>query len=178
MAQGIACTPAGSSALARDAPAHLGGVLTVKRLLLFVLLVTAGLALLAAPALASAATFYVTPSKSGNDTTAIQKAFNAAVKAGPGSTVQLTAGHFYVNDFLVTGFNGIFKGAGEGATVIDTLRGNPKTPKADPVTLMSGEVFPFLLGFQGGALKLSDLSFDISAPSPQSRGVIPTTRAG
>ena len=56
------------------------------------------LALLVVPAaaLASAATFYVHPRRH-NDTANIQTAFNAAVKAGPGSTVQLSAGHFYTN---------------------------------------------------------------------------------
>jgi hypothetical protein len=50
----------------------------------------------AASALASAHTFYVHPSH-GDDTANIQAAFNAAVKAGPGSTVQLSGGHFYTN---------------------------------------------------------------------------------
>ena len=52
-------------------------------------------------------------------TRAIQAAFNAAVKAGPGSTVQLSAGHFYTNTIFVQNFNGTFKGAGQGKTFID-----------------------------------------------------------
>jgi len=39
-------------------------------------------------------TFYVAPC-GGNDTAHIQAAFNAAVTAGTGSTVQLAAGHFH-----------------------------------------------------------------------------------
>ena len=68
------------------------------RKLVVLVLVALGMLLVvpAAPALASPKTFYVHPS-GGNDTKAIQKAFNAAVKAGPGSTVQLSAGHFYTN---------------------------------------------------------------------------------
>ena len=54
----------------------------------------------------------------GNDTHDIQKAFKAAVAAGPGSVVQLTAGHFTIDDMLVTGFKGTFRGAGKGKTVI------------------------------------------------------------
>ncbi len=65
----------------------------MKRLPVFAVFIVAALGLLALPALASAKTFYVTPT--GKDDTAnIQNAFNAAVKAGPGSVVQLSAGHF------------------------------------------------------------------------------------
>ena len=83
------------------------------RKLIVLILVALGLLLVvpAAAALASPKTFYVHPS-GGNDTHAIQAAFNAAVKAGPGSTVQLSAGHFDINAILVTGFNGTFRGAG------------------------------------------------------------------
>ena len=83
----------------------------MRRLVLAVVLAVALLCLLAAPALA-ATTITVTPS-GGDDTAAIQAAFDAAVQAGPGSTVQLTAGHFYTNDILVQNFRGYFKGAGK-----------------------------------------------------------------
>ena len=45
---------------------------------------------------------------------AIQKAFNAAVTAGPGSTVQLSAGHFYTNNIVVNGFDGNLQGRRRG----------------------------------------------------------------
>ncbi|MGD0997601.1 MAG: hypothetical protein ABR941_04700 [Thermoleophilia bacterium] len=136
----------------------------MRRFLLVFALAVGVLALLAAPVWASAKTFYVHPS-GGNDTNNIQKAFNAAVKAGPGSTVQLSAGHFYANNIVVTGFNGYFKGAGEGRTVIDTLRGlyphgRGVTEKGNP-----GYYLLFFL-FQGGDVRVSDLGFDITATSP------------
>jgi hypothetical protein len=93
-----------------------------KKLLLVPVVAVALLCLLAAPALASPKTFYVHPS-GGNDTVNIQNAFNAAVKAGPGSTVQLTAGQFYTSTIFVRNFHGCFKGAGEAKTVIDTVAG-------------------------------------------------------
>jgi len=94
------------------------------RKLIVLTLVALGLLLVAsaAPALASAKTFSVHPS-GGDDTANIQAAFNAAVKAGPGSTVQLSAGHFYTNNIVVKNFDGSFRGAGEGRTTIDCLRG-------------------------------------------------------
>jgi len=138
----------------------------MKKLLLVPVLTAALLALLAAPAFASPKTFYVHPS-GGNDTHNIQKAFNAAVKAGPGSTVQLSAGHFYTNTVLVRNFHGCFKGAGEGRTVIDCLRG--LDPSLPGVTLLSAPdlmPFTFLVGFVGGHINVSDMSFHITAFSP------------
>ena len=144
----------------------------MRRLLVFIALVIGLLGLFAAPALASSKTFYVHPSGS-SDTHNIQAAFNAAVKAGPGSTVQLTAGHFYTNTVLVKNFDGYFKGAGEGKTTIDCLRGKYPAgtyPDGTPVpgvkVLPHTTYFPFLVGFEGGDVRASDMSFDITAVSP------------
>jgi hypothetical protein len=136
----------------------------VKRLIVSTMLALGLLlVLLAAPALASVQTFSVHPS-GGNDTQAIKKAFDRAVKAGPGSVVQLSAGTFYMNNILVKNFNGTVKGVGEGKTTIDCLRGlNASKPG---ITLMPGQNYTFLLGFSGGHVKASDLSFDLTAFSP------------
>ena len=135
------------------------------RRVLLVFAITAGLlALLAPPALASAATFPVHPS-GGNDTKAIQEAFNAAVKAGPGSTVQLGAGHFYTNNIVVQNFKGYFRGAGQGRTFIDCLRGlDPSLSGATEVGNPGYWLSLFI--FEGGNLSVSDMSFDITASSP------------
>ena len=136
----------------------------MKRLLLVPVLAAGLLGLLAAPALASPQTFYVHPS-GGNDTHNIQKAFNAAVKAGPGSTVQLTAGHFYINNIVVRNFDGTFKGAGEHKTVIDCLRGlDPSLPGV--AVLPDAGSWPSLLVFKSGDIRASDMTFDITAASP------------
>ena len=136
----------------------------MKRLLLVAVLAAGLLCLLAAPAFAGPKTFYVSPS-GGNDTHNLQAAFNAAVAAGPGSTVKLTAGHFYTNTILVKNFVGTFKGAGEGRTVIDCLRGLNASLKGVAV-LPNTTYYPFLVGFEGGSVGVSDLSFDITATSP------------
>ena len=129
----------------------------MRKLLLACVLATGLLGLLAAPAFARPKTFTVSPS-GGNDTANIQEAFNDAVAAGPGSTVQLTAGRFTINDILVTGFQGTFQGAGKDRTVIDCPPGG--------VQLENGMPVPFLLGFQDGAVTLSDLSFDVTPSVP------------
>jgi hypothetical protein len=145
----------------------------MRRFLLAVVFAVALLCLLAAPALA-AKTIVVTPSTTGDDTAGLQAAFNQAVRAGPGSTVRLTAGHFYTNNVLVRNFRGCFKGAGEGVTIIDTLRGNPAYAEGPGVALTPDpchpttylEPFAFLIGFLGGNVSVSAMSFDITAPDP------------
>jgi hypothetical protein len=144
----------------------------MRRFLLFLICATALLGLLAAPALA-AKTITVHPG-GGDDTASIQAAFNAAVRAGPGSTVRLTAGQFYTNNVLVLNFKGYFKGAGEGVTIIDTVRGNPgKDKNGVPYASHLGvaltpdlEPFAYLIGFRGGNVSVSAMSFDITATDP------------
>ena len=66
----------------------------------------------------------ISVSPSGNyndDADNIQDALDDAVAAGPGSTVQLTAGTFYLNKGIeVEGFDGYFKGAGKDKTILTT----------------------------------------------------------
>jgi hypothetical protein len=124
------------------------------------------LALLATPAFASPKTFTVSPNGS-NDTADIQAAFNKAVAAGPGSVVQLTAGTFYTNAIWVKGFVGVFRGAGEGVTVIDTPRALDTTvPGINSDAAAAHESTSFLVGFSGGNVTVSGMSVDVSAADP------------
>jgi len=75
---------------------------------------------------ATGSVFVVSPS-GGDDTANIQSAFNSAVVAGPGSTVQFTAGHFYTSGEIYTeGFDGSVVGAGIGNTIVEAV-GEPRT---------------------------------------------------
>ena len=59
-----------------------------------------------------------------NDWNAITQAFADAEAAGPGSTVQLEAGTFYLHKGIAAlDFSGTFKGAGKTATTIQTAPG-------------------------------------------------------
>lgn len=108
-------------------------------------------------------TFVVRPS-GGDDTANIQDAFDAAVATGPRSTVQLTAGRFYCNNIFVENFHGTFRGAGKDVTIIDTLRGwDPALPGLTHTGL---GVYLFFFGFDGGDIKISDMTFDITAEEP------------
>jgi len=110
---------------------------------------------------ANSPTFIVSPS-GGDDTANIQVAFDNAIAADPGSTVQLTAGQFYMNDILVENFYGTLKGAGLGLTKIDVLRG--LDPGAPGVSSPMGS--PHLFTFLGGDVHISDLTFDITPYEP------------
>jgi len=90
----------------------------------------------------------------GDDTAAIQEAFDSA---GPGDTIQLTAGQYRTNTIIVEGFCGRFKGSGIGVTKIDVY--NELTP--DPINGITT-----LFKFDGGDIHISDLSFDISPDTP------------
>ena len=138
----------------------------MRKLIVLTLAVLGLLLVVPAAALAGPKTFCVHPS-GGNDTAAIQAAFNAAGKAGPASTVVLSAGHFYTDTILVRNFHGYFKGASEGKTVIDSVRG--VDPSAAGLTMTA--VSPswqslFLFGFRGGHVNVSGMSFDITPYSP------------
>jgi parallel beta-helix repeat protein len=102
-------------------------------------------------------TILVAPS-GGDDTANLQAAFDAAIAAGPGSTVQLTEGQFYTNEVFIYDFYGTFKGMGMD-TVIDVLRGyDPGAPGvAGP-----GGTPPHIFSFIGGDVYITDISFDIT----------------
>ncbi|MFX0007546.1 MAG: right-handed parallel beta-helix repeat-containing protein [Promethearchaeota archaeon] len=113
------------------------------------------------PVLADSPTFVVSPS-GGDDTANIQDAFDAAIAAGPGSTVQLTSGQFYTNEIIVENFYGTFKGTGKDLTKIDVLRG--LDPGAPGVSTFMGS--PHIFSFVGGDVLILDISFDITPYEP------------
>jgi hypothetical protein len=129
----------------------------------------AGLPLVAAPtdkAVPTGATFTVAPSgdSSGQaDWQNIMDAFAAAVAAGPGSTVRLGPGDFYINRPIgVKNFSGTFKGAGRGETRIH----NPPQPgfvfpllRSDTMKMLDG--FPTTMAFwqEGGLVANPRRSF-------------------
>ena len=143
----------------------------MKRLLLLLVLAVALACVLAAPALAGSRTFVVTPSGT-DDTAALQQAFDAAVAAGPGSVVRLTKGKFYTNEILVDGFDGCFKGAGMGRTVIDTLRGLDSELRGVKLVMdpedKTAPLFGWtsLIAFLQSDVRVADMSFDITAEQP------------
>ncbi len=108
-------------------------------------------------------TIIVFPS-GGDDTVAIQNAFDTA---DPGDTIKLTKGQYRTNNIIVEDFCGKFKGAGMDLTTIDVY--DEVTP--DPINDIT-----VLFKFDGGDIQISDLSFDI-LPEPYLDNIIWLTGA-
>jgi hypothetical protein len=103
--------------------------------------------------------FTVYPS-GGDDTANIQKAFDKAVAAGPGSTVKLAAGNFRTRFIEVWNFDGTFKGAGQNATVIDTFADQ------DCQAVVDNNRWPALFRFFRGYVRVLDMAFHITPAMP------------
>jgi hypothetical protein len=111
--------------------------------------------------LKNGAVFTVSPGGDLKDSKAIQKAFDDAVAAGPGSTVQLTKGTFCLDERIeVEGFVGYFKGAGKDKTLITT-------PLDVPVDFsLEYPDWESLIKFRHGNINVSDFTIKISNPHP------------
>lgn len=116
----------------------------------------------------SGSTFTVSPT-GVDDTANIQCAFDAAVAAGPGSTVQLEAGTFYLSrDIVVVNFDGSFRGAGKGRTIVQNLDDVPFPLHGDPYPYHD---YPGLLLFYQDAtgipstLNFSDMTIRVRGKS-------------
>jgi hypothetical protein len=116
---------------------------------------------MSARSLKSGAVFTVSPGGDMQDSKAIQKAFDDAVAAGPGSTVQLTKGTFCLDERIeVEGFVGCFKGAGKDKTIITT-------PLDKPVDFsLTDPDWESLIKFRHGNINVSDFTIKISNPHP------------
>lgn len=121
----------------------------------------------------SANTFWVFPSgdESGEtDWSNITAAFNQAVAAGPGSTVQFAEGDYYVHrPIQVANFSGTVKGAGKDITRLHTAPGRlfglqeyPLVPFPTYMVLYLDADWP---AEQVADITVSDLSFYIDGPS-------------
>lgn len=113
----------------------------------------------------------VSPS-GGDDTAALQAAFDTAVAAGPGSTVQLEAGIYCVmNPIIVRGFDGHWQGVSRKQTTVKTctetfpvpadIVADPAYP-ADPLLqIISPFVFIEVEGKPPTNLSISDMTIHL-----------------
>jgi len=100
--------------------------------------------------------FKVSPNGT-DDTQSILDAFALARAAGPGSTVQLSAGIFRIGMIEIADFSGSFNGAGKCKTIITNL---PNLPQAD--VFNGGQKYPSLIKFSGGNLSMSDMTIKLA----------------
>ncbi len=91
-------------------------------------------------------TFTVQPS--ADDTLCIGTALRAAAQGGPGATVHLVAGAYVVGPIEVTGFDGVLRGEGRGATTLSPTGGAVCATATDA---------PGLLFFRGGFPRIEQL---------------------
>jgi hypothetical protein len=118
-------------------------------------------------AVAPAVTHTIVVRPNGHDDTAdIQAAFNACVSYGPGCTVQLVKGTYYISQIAVSGFQGNFLGMGQGVTIIQGLPNlaspNP-TYDTDTIPFWAGlpgpsNPWPVLLTFVNGNFRISGMT--------------------
>lgn len=92
----------------------------------------------------------------GDDTQALQDAFDAAITEGAGSVVQLCEGEYHIGFIEIRDFCGSLKGAGKDKTIIIANSG------LDVQALMDNHQYPHLVKFVGGDVKLCD--FTIQSP--------------
>ena len=97
-----------------------------------------------------------------DDTQTLEDAFNLAVTQ-PGSVVQLVEGTYHLNFIEIREFNGSFKGAGKGKTVITTV------PDLDVNTLIAQKLNTILIRFVGGDVYMGDLTV-MTPPGPLNTG--------
>ena len=101
------------------------------------------------------AAFVVEPS-GGDDTPALMQAFEDAKAAGQGSVVQLCEGEYHLGLMEIRDFYGFIKGKGKDKTIITVNTG------LDAQVLLDAQLYPDLVKFVGGDVKLSD--FTIQTP--------------
>jgi hypothetical protein len=102
--------------------------------------------------------FTVRPSGT-DDTANLQCALDTAKAAGAGSTVQLVKGNYQTGFIDVAGFDGTFKGAGIGKTVITPLA------NLDCLALSAQNILPSLFTFRLGNPRILDMTISIDKPT-------------
>ena len=102
-----------------------------------------------------------------DDTENLQKAFDDAVAAGPGTTVRLVKGIYHTGQIVVNDFRGSFLGAGSQRTVLvnlPNLNVMPENMYYNPPS--ADNPWPSLVAFVGGNFQVSDLAIHITGPAP------------
>lgn len=122
--------------------------------------------------MALAQTEFVVPPSGGDDTATIQAAFDAAVVAGPGSTVRLQEGTYCVySPVIVRGFVGSWVGAGQGQTTVKTcaeifpvpayIEADPAHPGDPLLEIISPFVFIEVDGKPSQDVHISDMAVNL-----------------
>jgi hypothetical protein len=100
----------------------------------------------------------------GDDTAALQCVFTA-LSGVSGSQIKLVAGTYTTANLIVADFDGVFSGAGAGATFIrnGSVQVAPDFLDGDPSL---SNPWPLLVSFIGGRFQVRDIEFDIRGQEP------------
>jgi hypothetical protein len=123
---------------------------------------------LAAPAAAVAkpgfAVRVVPPGNLPDDTAAIQAALDWCVAQGPGCTVQLQAGTYYISQLVTYNFRGVVAGSGRDRTIVEALPNLPvDTAEATCKPNLTDCRWPSLIIFVDGDIQVADLAVQVPA---------------
>jgi hypothetical protein len=114
--------------------------------------------------------FTVTPSE--NATQALIDAFEAAKAAGRGSVVQLEAGTYTTGMIEVRDFDGYFRGAGRGKTIITNL------PDLLCEAVWEDNLLPSIFTFIGGNVTMTNMTIHLQDGQPCVPGPINDSQYG
>jgi hypothetical protein len=102
-----------------------------------------------------------------DDTGNLQCAFDSAVAAGPGGTVQLERGTYHTRQIVVNNFKGTFIGAGAESSVLTNLPNLHVTPvDMYDYPPSATNPWPSLVSFVGGSFQVSDVGIHITGATP------------
>ncbi len=123
-----------------------------------------------APTSMSATSGPSTPPTGTDDTALLQAALNTCVPGGARCVVRLPAGTYWTKQVVADNFHGSIVGAGEATTIIEALPGYVVgTVWTEPAS--ASNPWPYILTFgRTSDVRLSDLSFRVSAATPVPQG--------
>ena len=102
-----------------------------------------------------------------DDTGNLQCAFDSAVAAGPGGTVQLERGTYHTRQIVVNNFKGTFTGAGAQQSVLTNLPNLYVTPMNSYFEPPSASnPWRSLVSFVGGDFLVADMGIKITGAAP------------
>jgi hypothetical protein len=110
-----------------------------------------------------------------DDTANLQCAFDNAVAAGPGVTVQLVAGTYHTRQIVVNNFQGVFIGAGAQKSVLTNLPNLYVNPAFTAIIgpPSASNPWPVLVTFVGGDFVVSDMGTSITGNKPTVGWTVP-----
>jgi hypothetical protein len=118
----------------------------------------------------------------GDDTVRLQSALDLCVALGPGCTLRLAAGTFYIGAIVSRGFDGVLAGAGQDVSVLEPLGALAGRRGDDAVTVSAGPARLSTITFIDANVVLAAVSVQVPVVHLSSGGrqtaAVPRSGAG